>query len=203
MKKVLSLLVLFVFLQTQSWALSGGPVFGTSSGVNVIGTFSGVMIPDSESGINVAINGGSNSIGIFSLGVPDAGIATGSFAFFGNAQAYNGTISGIADPDRATLKAILDAPSTLRTGSTTSTNGGTASSTFVGQAIGSMDAEIAPAISVFAATAARLIGTAHIDVFEGDFNADLSVNVASTFDFVVDGFKQSSTVAASSVSIGG
>jgi hypothetical protein len=202
MKKVLSLLVLFVFLQTQSWALSGGPVFGTSSGVNVIGTFSGVMIPDTESGSNVSINGGANSIGIFSLGVPDSGIATGSFAFFGNAEAYNGTISGIADPDRATLKAILDAATTLRTGSTTTTNG-TASSTFTGQAIGSMDAEIAPAVSVFAATAARLVGTSHLDIFDGSFNADLSVHVASTFDFVVDGFKQSSTVAASSVSIGG
>jgi hypothetical protein len=203
MKNALSLLVAYTFLQSQMWALTGGPNFGgNGTSVNVVGTFSGVLLPEFQVGINVDTSEGANSIGIFSVGVPQVGIATGTFAFFGNAQAYNGTITGVADPDKGTLKAILDAPTTLRVGSATTTTGGTASATFEGQAIGKMEADIIPSETLFSPTESRLEGSAHLDVFEGDFNADLSVKVASTFDFVVDGFKQSTNVSASSVSVG-
>jgi len=209
MNRVLSLLMTYVFLQTQAWSLSGGP-FQNNSGpvLDVVGTYSGILVPTFENGVNV--NTGDtevdvdtptrfNSIGIFSLGVPEVGIATGAFAFFGNAQVYNGTITGVVDPDDGSLNAILDAPTTLRApGATT---GGVAA-TYVGQALGSMQADIVAAANISLAAQGRLSGTAHLDVFEGEFNADLSVKVASTFDFAVEGFKQSDQVAASAISIG-
>lgn len=208
MNRVLSLLLAYVFLQTQTWALSGGP-FQNDSGpvLNVVGTYSGILIPTFEDGVNVNTGDSEedtnapsrfNSIGIFSLGVPAVGISTGAFAFFGNAQVYNGQITGVVDPDDGSLNAILDAPTTLRAPSATT---GTPA-TFIGQALGSMEAEIVAASSVALVAQGRLSGTAHLDVFEGEFNADLSVKVASTFDFAVEGFKQSDQVAASAVSVG-
>jgi hypothetical protein len=199
MKRILSLLLCFVFLRVEAFALSGGPTFGSgAAGFNVVGSYSGVMVPTFEVGLNVnagTAGTGFNSIGIFSVGVPDAGVATGTFGFFGNGQVYNGAMSGVADPDKGTLNCILDAPTTL-----IAPGGGT----YIGQALGSLSARIKPAaLGALGGSTARLDGTAHIDVFEGDFNADLSVAVASSFDFIVDGFKQSETVTVSNVQLGG
>jgi len=98
MKKVLSLLVAFVFLQVQSWALSGGPVFGGSSAA-VQGTYAGSMLPDV----------GGNSLGIFAIGVPATGLASGIFAMFVDGGAFYGSIVGVIDPDLMTLNALAQA----------------------------------------------------------------------------------------------
>ena len=98
MKKVLSLLVAFVFLQVQSWALSGGPVFaGTTAAVK--GTYAGSMV----SGL------GGNSLGIFAIGVPSEGLASGAFAMFNSGGAFYGSIVGVIDPDKLTLNALAQA----------------------------------------------------------------------------------------------
>jgi hypothetical protein len=98
MKKVLSLLVGFVFLQAQSWALSGGPVF-PGSPASVKGTYAGSMIPSS----------GANGLGIFALGVPPTGLASGIFAMFVSGGAFYGSMIGIIDPDKLTLNALAQA----------------------------------------------------------------------------------------------
>lgn len=98
MKKVLSLLVAFVFLQVQSWALSGGPVYsGTTAAVK--GTYAGSMVT----------NLGGNSLGIFAMGVPATGLASGIFAMFVNGGGFYGSIVGIIDPDKLTLNALAQA----------------------------------------------------------------------------------------------
>jgi hypothetical protein len=199
MKRILSFLLCVVFLHSQAFAMSGGPTFGGSGTLgSVIGTYSGVMIPTVEVGLNVAADTtgeGFNSIGIFSVGVPQAGIATGTFGFFGNGQVYNGVMTGVADPDKGTLDCILDAPTTLLSPT---------GEPYIGQALGSLRAKIKSApLGTVGGSLGRLDGTAHIDVFEGDFNEDLSVAVASSFDFIVDGFKQSDQVTASDVVLGG
>jgi len=98
MKKVLSLLVAFVFLQVQTWALSGGPVYaGTTAAVK--GTYAGSMIPDV----------GTNSLGIFAIGVPSEGLASGAFAMFVSGGAFYGSIVGVIDPDKLTLNALAQA----------------------------------------------------------------------------------------------
>jgi hypothetical protein len=98
MKKVLSLLVAFVFLQVQSWALSGGPVFAGSQ-ASVKGTYAGSMVTSL----------GGNSLGIFAMGVPATGLASGIFAMFVNGGGFYGSIVGIIDPDKLTLNALAQA----------------------------------------------------------------------------------------------
>jgi hypothetical protein len=191
MKKTLSILLSAVLINATvapvALAKHGGPDIGSfGGGVSVIGTYSGVLIPVNEAGLN--IGSGFNSIGIFTLAAPVAGATTGGFSFFGNGQVYQGSITAIADPDKKTLDGVLDAATTLL-----APNG----NTYIGQALGSIKADIVAQSSTSAFNAgssARITGTAHVDVFEGNFNDDLSVAVASTFDFIVDGFKQTDTV---------
>ena len=45
MKKLLSLLLILVFLQNQSWALKGGPEFNGSQNIAVAGTYAGALLP--------------------------------------------------------------------------------------------------------------------------------------------------------------
>src|SRR5688572_28078265 len=100
MKKVLSLLMAFVFLQAESFALSGGPVYGSTTNHNVIGTYSGVLLPEEVEVENDLGCGQSSSasIGLFSLGVPETGPSTGSAIALVEGTAFNGSIIGVADP---------------------------------------------------------------------------------------------------------
>jgi hypothetical protein len=113
MKKVLSLLVAFVFLQVQSWALSGGPVFTTTSAnPSIIGTYGGVMIPTSTQ-TNTAIGAtGANdftpaSIGLFSIAVPETGISSGVAIVFVDGVAFIGQIAGVGDGDRQEIQGVI------------------------------------------------------------------------------------------------
>lgn len=205
MKKVLSLLMAFVFLQAQSYALSGGPVFGSSVNLNVIGTYAGVLVPEEVEVENDlgSVQSSSASIGLFSLGVPESGPATGSAIVFVDGTAFNGTIIGVADPLDGQLRAIIDAVSTyviqtpVQTG--VDENGlpviEIVESNIFAQ--GSIDAQII-AFGVpnsFGQTlpgSTRVVGTASIDIF-GELEDDGTPLVSNTATFTVDGFKQSDT----------
>ena len=112
MNKVLSLLLAFVFLQTQSWALSGGPNYssGTQAGqISLIGVYAGALLPagvdestGEETGELV-----SNGLGLFALSVPETGLGVGQFVYFSEGRTFTGTITGVADPDRGTLTGLL------------------------------------------------------------------------------------------------
>ncbi len=106
MKKVLSLLVTFVFLQSQSWALSGGPVYPTGS-KNYMGTYSGVLIPDST-----ATGTAAGSIGLFSFGQPKTGLAGGAALIFIRGAAFTGTITGLIDPKGGVLSGLVETTTT-------------------------------------------------------------------------------------------
>jgi hypothetical protein len=120
MKKVLSLLLAFVFLQVESWALSGGPVFGSNSGGNpsIIGTYGGVMIPTLTQ-VNTA--GGASpsgfqpaAIGLFSLSVPETGISAGVALVFVDGVAFIGQIAGIGDADKQSIQGIIAGTSSFQ-----------------------------------------------------------------------------------------
>jgi hypothetical protein len=119
MKQVLSLLTAFVFLQMQTWALSGGPVFpGAVGSPNMAGVYSGVMVqtdalfgsdfqaPTSGSIPNNRAPAGN--IGLYSVAVPVSGIATGTTVVFINGTLFSGTLQGIADPDKRTFDGIFN-----------------------------------------------------------------------------------------------
>lgn len=187
MNRVLSLLVAYVFLQTQAWALSGGPIY-PGTGTTLTGTYAGVLVPDvpqtgnSLSGQPLPSN--ITSIGLFSVGVPDVGIASGALIFFVNGDSYSGTISGIADPGKGTFVGLVDAISNFIL----------VDPNFPGVefrifAAGNIDAEILNkgGTNSSAPGSTRLEGTAVVNVSGGGQGYD------GVFTYLVDGYKQSDT----------
>lgn len=106
MKKVLSLLVAFVFLQVQSWALSGGPQYGGTAGLigTYAGTFTGVKSTVPVPGSTAIV--GSNSLGVFVIAVPETDLAQGTIALFFEGIFYQGGVVGAADPSKSTLNLV-------------------------------------------------------------------------------------------------
>ena len=186
MKKVLSLLVAFVFLQVQSWALSGGPVYGGSTAA-VKGTYAGSMVP----GL------GGNSLGIFALGVPSTGLASGVFAMFVSGGAFYGSIIGVIDPDKLTLNALAQAQQNQTI--TDFFNGQLEIITIpVALASGVIFATLSPPDTGSFGSASstggfRLLGTGQLQTSNFPPNGGAPVPAAS-IDVVVDGFQQSTTV---------
>ena len=110
MKKVLSLLVAFVFMQVQTWALSGGPQYGGSQAA-VAGTYAGVFTGVGGTAVNLGLGalvdaGGTNAVGLFVIGVPAIDIASGTFALFFEGTFFQGGILGIVDPNKQTLTGV-------------------------------------------------------------------------------------------------
>jgi hypothetical protein len=206
MKKVLSLLMAFVFLQAQSYALSGGPDYGSPANLNVVGTYAGVLVPESvtdeSEDVGQVVQSAAN-IGLFSLGVPDSGPSVGSAIVFVEGTAFNGAIIGVVDPGTGSFRAIIDAVSTYTIIDTVVTgvdaNGNpiveVVESNIFAQ--GSIDAQIVALgvpspLGVTPPGSTRVIGTAAIDIF-GSLEEDGTPDVTSTATFTVDGFKQSDT----------
>lgn len=201
MKQVLSLLLAYVFVQTQSWALSGGPFGNTNTVQNVVGTYSGVLTPQAAA----VVGGPSTSVGLFSLSQAATGNATGGIVVFVNGTPFNGTIVGLIDPSSGTLRGIVDAQSSFQVvffvPQTTIVNGVT-QTTFTRQtssifATGNIQARVQrqSASQTFTSTAttpARLTGTSSIDIFSAIGNNG-QPNITQTVAFRVDGFKQSDT----------
>lgn len=110
MKKVLSLLVAFVFMQVQTWALSGGPRYGGDQ-ASVSGTYAGVFTGIGGTAINLGTgnlvdSAGTNAVGLFVIGVPITDIANGTMAIFFEGSFFQGGILGIADPNKQTLTGV-------------------------------------------------------------------------------------------------
>jgi hypothetical protein len=83
------------------FALKGGPVFGGKG--NVVGTYAGVLVPSLTVGLT------DNSLVLFTLNIPQTGLASGTLAVFRNGLFYSGTIRGSADPDTAKLFGAINA----------------------------------------------------------------------------------------------
>ncbi len=99
MKKLLSLLMCYVFLQAETFALRGGPNAG--GGEKVLGAYSGVMVETS----------GGTDMGLFLLNAVAGGASTGQVLIFsGNSytgnifqfdsDTYLGTLTGLSDTSR-------------------------------------------------------------------------------------------------------
>lgn len=170
MKALLACLMCLLLPAAECFALRGGPPY--PAGTNIVGTYAGVLI------------GPPNELGIFSLGIPRTGLASGSVALFTGQRAFVGTIQGVGDPDRATLRAVLRAIPVVMQGDTTVTTLGL-------HADGSVDATIRTprTSSIFSST--RLDGTSSITT------SVTGGPEVTPQQFVVDGFKQSSTAPGS------
>ena len=188
MNKVLSLLVAFVFLQTQCWALSGGPVYRNSSR-SYVGTYAGVLIPTVDTTVTTA--GSSAQIGLFGFAQPETGFTQGVVAAFVEGSVFTGTIQGVLDPKEGTLHGILDATNYFVSSSTsaTATSGASTTAFILGFAKGSINAKVTTDNS----SGPRVEGTAVLDVLDVTATVAGSPVTKLTATFQVDGFQQSLT----------
>jgi hypothetical protein len=193
MKKVLSLLLAFVFLHVQAHALSGGPTFAGSGNTSLIGTYSGVL------------TGPVNALGMFVVGIRDVGPAEGDFNIFIGGAFYGGTIIGIGDPGNASFKGVVQGEQVSDFSFFNDNFFGfsSGSATIEGTAAGLVDAIIEPGDTFAGIAGTRMTGTAKVDVRERQptqTTTDANGNQVTTgggfkkvasLDFTVDGFKQS------------
>ncbi|CAN5191771.1 hypothetical protein BH20VER2_BH20VER2_11490 [soil metagenome] len=180
MKTLLGCLLCLMLGTAQSFALKGGPGFGTGR-VTTTGIYAGVLTPG-------PLSPGANSIGLFSLTIPRSGLGTGEVVIFTAGQTYIGTIRGTADPDSSRLTAQLDAsfPFTqvVQTGSTATGQPTFTVLTVSARAAGRIEGRITANRNVFSTAAARLTGEANVQF-------SLTVNNPFTqIGYLVIGFKQ-------------
>lgn len=119
MKKILSLLLACVFLQTQCWALVGGPFNN------------GIRPGEEPDGAYSAVLSGKNLIGMMQFGVSSSSESNGRFVVFHEGIINYGVASGIADLPSRTVAASLMGVAAL-VGETT---GSSASAAVAGQTI--------------------------------------------------------------------
>ena len=205
MKIVFPMLLCYVLTTAQTFALSGGPVFG-SARVVTTGIYAGVLqgLEETDSTTNgPAIPGDpvatppsattgtpSNALGLFSLNVPTTMLATGAFMLFADGEIFSGTINASADPDSGQLKGLLEGTFnfTLNTQDSTGAVTGTA---ITATAVGNITAQIRASNALTATSLARLTGTSTLDVSFGQIDTGtLAPIVARIITFNVTGFKQ-------------
>ena len=195
MKKLLPLLLCYVLMSTQCYALSGGPVYGGGRSVDVIGAYSGVIqgvsqtdssqgpiIPgDPDNGTGTG-NGTvpSNALGLFDLVVPGVSTSTGAFVLFASGRVFGGIIAAWVDPDTAKLSGVLNGAYAF-TVTTFDATGAAQATDVTATAVGQINATIRPtAISSF--TSARLTGTASLEVSYGGVDPTTLAPITSQVD---------------------
>src|SRR5256885_5679585 len=110
MKALLGALICFVLNLSQAFAISGGPWSGGNKIIGVVGTYAGVMH-------DIVV--GSGNLGIFTLSVPQTGLATGTVLLFTGQRAFSGPITGLADPNTDVLEATLQGIPVVSSGGAT------------------------------------------------------------------------------------
>lgn len=201
MKKLLSFLLCIVFLQAQVFALVGGPVYDDGLNVNIVGTYSGTMTPvDTVASGTAGPNGLSvDSLGLFALGVPAAGPASGTFVIFQQGLVFSGRITAIGDPSKGTLNGLLQATYKYTLsgvlGGAIVTIPVTASVNGVLKAAVHLPSDFDPtSIASITNTFQRIDGTATVAVDLGNINNDGTPVIVRVDKYLVDGVKQSTTV---------
>jgi hypothetical protein len=193
MKAVLALLLSFVFVQTQAFAISGGPDYGNLG--QVTGTYAGALFPSGstlESG--TPSPGANNSLGLFAIGVPSTGLASGIALYFTTGDAFTGSIVGVADPGEEVIRAVMTMQSTVPTTTTDPITGlPTISQTTNAIASGSLKADISTTNNG-GASLTRLEGAAELDTQTIAAGGALS-GATTAIVLIVDGFQQSAATS--------
>lgn len=176
MKKLLSLLMCYVFLQAETFALRGGP--SSKGGVEQVGgAYSGILVDSSGTG---------GALGLFLLTAIDNGASVGQIVFFSSSaldvDTYYGTITGLNDTTKGKLTAIFGATDATNLAGTF-TISGQLSVTAVKGSTGSTQ---------------RLTGTGtsrNISIITSIFSGTVIKTVGPLITYVVDGFRTSTSTA--------
>ena len=183
MKAICAILLSYVFLSSQCYAISGGPVYPGGGNVGTTGTFAGVLLPSEDDAQQ-----GANSIALFSITMPTTGLGTGTLVIFQTGETYTGTIQGIADPDSANFYALLNATFpflfTTQTGSDDKGNPVFTTTTVIASASGRLNGKFENNQQQFSSTSTRITGTADVQF------AQFVNQIDSEIVYDVFGFKQ-------------
>lgn len=203
MRILFALLMCLVFTSAQCFAIKGGPDY--PAGTNLVGTFAGVL-----QGVFDPTNpSSSNTIGVYSLGVPKAGNATGPFVMFARGRVFSGTVQGTADSTKSTIKCVMDAKFNYNllvpVTETTTTNGVTTTkTTFQTLAIsatanGPLTSTVSSIKSKNLGTSSTIMqGTATLSVSQGAVNNTTGAPIITDIlSLTVSGYKQSDTAPTS------
>jgi hypothetical protein len=202
MKILLACLMCPVLVASECFAISGGPVF--PGNVNVAGTYAGVIKRPSDTPPAVLVcppptsGCSSNSLGVFSVGVPASGISSGTFVMFSQGRIFTGTIRGTADPGLAKLTGVLNATFDF-TETFVNPDGTTTVVTVTASANGNLKTRITAGSShsgLSTTTAIRLAGTATLNIDHGELNSANEPCVTCFMTLKVVGFKQTNTAPA-------
>ncbi len=116
MKRILSFLLCIILFKAQAFAIHGNLDGVDSAGTLIVGTYSGTLTPTAaDQGTRVfdfqtgEQTGTLNSVGLFTVAMPDAGIGAGTFLVFTDGISYSGTITAVGDPSVGTITGILEA----------------------------------------------------------------------------------------------
>lgn len=192
MKAIFAALLSFVLFASQCFAIKGGPVYPGSS-TSVVGTYAGVLQPAFDPTDPFS----TNSLGVFTIGVPSSGPSTGNFLMFTQGRVFGGTIQGVTDPNKAQIHGILfaDFRYTLTTFDST---GATVSADVTATVTGPINAKITnSASSITTSSSALLTGSATAFIENGGVqSSDLNPIIDGTLTLAVMGFQQSNTAPA-------
>ncbi len=136
MKKILSLLMCYVFLQAETFALRGGPN-GAGAG-KVTGSFSGIMLEKPDPADPAKI---SADIGLFIMSAAISGPSTGYLIIFSqgekDSKVYNCKMTGLSDTSRGGTGTFYGLfAGTAATGAPPAITGGTTGGTTTGGTTG-------------------------------------------------------------------
>lgn len=198
MKIVLATLLCLVLATSECFALKGGPIY--PAGANLVGTYAGVL----QGAFDPTNPASSNSLGIFSLGVPSTGNASGVFVMFTRGRVFTGSAQAFADPNNSSLKGILSATYNYNLSKTlTDPTTGTQTITTIpvtASAQGPISATVAASksASLFSKSTTILRGTATLSISEGQVASNGDPIIASNLSLTVTGVKQSDTAPTTS-----
>jgi hypothetical protein len=198
MRILLALLLSFLLLHTQAYALSGGPIYGggaTGGITDLSGIYSGVLLPD-ELSAELPLPPGArddgrprlNGLGLFTLSIPTenaASLGTGPFVVFDSGRVFRGTMEAVANPNTSVLRGVLEGDYTF---SIPNPNG-PGSIAITAAVSGTLDAIIGASPTPFARNV--ITGTASTETHYGVVDADLAPIIENRVTYTVEGFKQS------------
>ena len=185
MKKLLSLLMCYVFLQAETFALRGGP--GSSGNTRLQGSYSAILVQTSPlydviTGAQVGTEPG-NGLGLVTLTVPTNGPAVGNLLIFDSqtGNTFLGKANGLSNPRTGDLTCLV-AGTEFRIATTSATAGVTGATTLTNPE--TIAGNLIASKSKIRSKSSEIVGTANLTVSGIRF---VSVVSGVTVNFVGNG----------------
>ena len=191
MKAILGSLLCYIFFVSQCFAIKGGPQYPIGS-ASITGTYSGVLQPNFDPTDPFS----SNSLGVFTLGIPTDGASSGTFLMFARGRIFGGSIQGVANPNSGALTALISGTFNY-TLEFFDADGNLQTEPITASITGSLTAQVTSFSNSFTSSSAILTGTATAFVSNGGVEANGDPVLDSSLSLTVMGFKQSDVAPAS------